>query len=88
MQMPDDRIVFLIAKAGAVPFLSKVADRLDDFEDAVHNFVRVHSSLRVELPEPQGRRKWRQRTPAMVAGLTDHVWSIRELVTYRLPARL
>ena len=59
-----------------------------DFEDAVHNFVRVHSSLRVELPEPQGRRKWRQRTPAMVAGLTDHVWSIRELVTYRLPARL
>jgi hypothetical protein len=59
-----------------------------DFEDAVHNFVRLHHSLRVELPEPQGRRKWWQRTPAMAAGLTDHIWSIRELVTYRLPARL
>ena len=29
-----------------------------DFEDAVHNFVRPHSSLRIELPEPQGCRKW------------------------------
>ena len=59
-----------------------------EYEDAVHNFVRPHSSLRVELPEPQGRRKWLQRTPAMAAGLTDHIWSIRELVTHRLPARV
>lgn len=59
-----------------------------EYEDAVHNFVRAHSSLRVELPQPQGRRKWQQRTPAMAAGLTDHIWSIRELVTYRLPARV
>ena len=59
-----------------------------DLEDAVHNFVREHSSLRTELPEPQGHRKWQQRTPAMAAGLTDHIWSLRELVTYRLPSRV
>lgn len=59
-----------------------------DLEDALHNFVRPHSSLREELPEPQGCRKWLLRTPAMAAGLTDHIWSIRELVTYRLPPRL
>jgi hypothetical protein len=59
-----------------------------DFEDAVHNFVRKHSSLRVKLPRPRGRREYLQRTPAMVAGLTDHIWSIRELVTYRMPSRL
>lgn len=58
-----------------------------DFEDAVHNFVRPHSSLRVELSERQGHRKWEQRTPAMAAGITDHVWSLRELVSYRLPSR-
>ncbi len=58
-----------------------------DFEDAVHNFVRRHSSLRIRLPKPQGRCKYLQRTPAMAANLTDHIWSIRELVTYRLPAR-
>lgn len=54
-----------------------------DFEDAVHNFVRVHSSLRLALTTPQGRRIWQERTPAMAAGITDHPWSIRELVTYR-----
>jgi len=59
-----------------------------DFEDAVHNFVRAHSSLRLELPEPQGRCKWKQRTPAMAAGLSDHIWSLRELLTYKVSARL
>jgi len=34
---------------------------------AYYNFCRVHSSLRV--------------TPAMEAGLTDHVWTIAELLT-------
>lgn len=58
------------------------------FEDALHNFVRPHSSLRTELPEPLGRRRWRSQTPAMAAGLTDHAWSIRELVTYRVGARI
>jgi hypothetical protein len=58
-----------------------------DFEDAVHNFVRPHSSLREPLPEPDGRRKWRQRTPAMAAGITDHIWSMLELAQYRLPSR-
>jgi hypothetical protein len=33
---------------------------------AYYNFCRVHKSLRV--------------TPAMEAGLTDHVWSIAELI--------
>lgn len=59
-----------------------------DFEDAMHNFVRPHSSLRIKLSSLQGRRKYLHRTPAMAKGLTDHIWSIRELVTYRLPPRL
>jgi len=33
---------------------------------AYYNFCRVHQTLRV--------------TPAMEAGLTDHVWTIRELL--------
>jgi len=27
-------------------------------------------------------RKWQQRTPAMVAGLTDHVWSLSEWLSF------
>jgi hypothetical protein len=28
---------------------------------------------------------WQPRTPAMAAGLTDHVWSLREVLMYRVP---
>ena len=56
-----------------------------------YHFSRYHASLRVELPEPiptRGNgspRKWQQRTPAMAAGLTDHRWSLRELLMCPVP---
>jgi len=37
-----------------------------------YNFARVHQSLETE--------KGQQRTPAMVAGIADHVWSVEEIV--------
>jgi hypothetical protein len=33
------------------------------------------------LRERMGRGEWRQRTPAMAAGLADHVWSLEEWLT-------
>lgn len=56
-----------------------------DLEDAVFSFVRPHQSLRIRLPRPMRGRKWQQRTPAMAAGLTDHIWTLEELLSYRLP---
>jgi IS1 family transposase len=54
-----------------------------------HNFVLPHASLRVPLPNvPEGTasvKRWQQRTPAMAAGLTDRVWSLREVLMYRVP---
>jgi len=56
-----------------------------------HNFVLAHASLRQPLvvPEPTNgtgsAKVWRPRTPAMVAGLTDHVWSLKEVLLYRVP---
>ncbi len=47
---------------------------------AVYNWVREHRSLRRPLAEPQGRRKYERRSPAMAAGLTDHLWPIAELL--------
>lgn len=47
---------------------------------SVYNWVRAHRSLRRPLAEPQGRRKYERRSPAMAAGLTDHLWSIAELL--------
>ena len=57
-----------------------------DLEDAIYNFVRPHSALKVKLRHPAAHgRLWQQRTPAMAAGLTDHIWSLEELLSYCLP---
>lgn len=55
---------------------------------AYYHFVRPHLSLRRRLQRPvcvrgRTRRRWEPRTPAMAAALTEHVWSLRELLTYR-----
>jgi IS1 family transposase len=56
-----------------------------------HNFVLPHASLRLSLPQPKPTKgtgspqQWRPQTPAMAAGLTDHVWSLREVLLYRVP---
>lgn len=53
------------------------------FFQAFYNFARPHMSLRVPLPDQAPHAtgliqpKWRHRTP----GLTDHVWTFRELLT-------
>jgi hypothetical protein len=43
-----------------------------------YNFCWPVRTLRVEVAEKQ----YEHRTPAMVAGLTDHIWAIREWITY------
>src|SRR6266702_1075386 len=48
-----------------------------------HNFHRAHQALR--LPFEDGVRRYRPRSPAMVLGLTDHLWSFQELLTSRVP---
>jgi hypothetical protein len=56
-----------------------------------HNFCLPHTSLRQPLPQPELTRgtgsatQWQPRTPAMAAGLTDHVWSVREVLRFRVP---
>lgn len=50
---------------------------------SVYNFCRYHESLAVELALPSGRR-WLRRTPAIAAGLTDHCWSIEELLSFKI----
>ena len=56
-----------------------------------YNFVLPHASLRQPLTEPiptkgAGSAKvWRPCTPAMAAGLTDRVWSLRDVLMFRVP---
>jgi IS1 family transposase len=56
-----------------------------------YNFCLPHASLRLPLlpPEPTkgtgSAKRWQPQTPAMAAGLTDHVWTLREVLLFRVP---
>jgi len=54
-----------------------------DFFQAWYNFVKPHSHLGKELIWAE--KKWMQRSPAMAEGLTDHIWTIKELMAFRIP---
>jgi len=56
-----------------------------DFFQAWYNFAKQHKSLRLRVN--LGRKKWMQRTPAMAERLTDHIWTIKELMTFRIPVQ-
>jgi len=49
-----------------------------------YNFCWNHDSLRQSGDRGDGL-KWRRRTPAMAAGLTDHRWTLRELLSQPIP---
>ena len=58
------------------------------WEDCIYNLGRGHKSLRREVNVEDSRlvgddtqRRWEQRSPAMAAGLTDHIWNVKELLT-------
>jgi len=53
-----------------------------DFIDAHDNFVKSHGALRLKAP-PEANRFWLPRTPAMAAGISDHVWTLEELLSYK-----
>jgi IS1 family transposase len=56
-----------------------------------YNFCLPHASLRLPLPQSEpthdngSTKQWRPRTPAMAAGLTDRVWTLREVLLFRVP---
>jgi IS1 family transposase len=56
-----------------------------------YNFCLPHVSVRQPLPQPLptngtgSAKMWQPQTPAMAAGLTDHVWTLREVLLFRVP---
>ena len=49
-----------------------------------YNFCQFHHSLR-RLSWSGGANRWAEFTPAMASGLADDVWSVGELLWYKVP---
>ena len=75
----------------ALPGRNGRAEAVGLVPQGYHHFVFPHASVRQPLLIPEvtsGRdsvKGWRPYTPAMATGLTDHVWSLKEGVLYRVP---
>jgi len=58
---------------------------------AYYNFSRYQESLRIPVIQPVDRRrqphpqKYRERTPAEAAGLSDRHWTVPDLISYPMP---
>lgn len=50
------------------------------WEDVVYNFARSLKTLRLAVND--GCRRWLPRSPGVMAGITDHIWTIEELLTH------
>jgi hypothetical protein len=56
-----------------------------------YNFCPPHASLHQPVPQPVHTNgpgsvtQWRPCTPALAGGLTDHVWTLREVLLFRVP---
>jgi transposase-like protein len=51
----------------------------------IYNFCTYHQSLRLPFYLSQARCRWLRRTPAIAAGLTDHCWTVQELLLFKVP---
>ena len=60
----------------------KMHQKAFDLFQAWYNLIKPHKSLRSEINSEN--RKWFQRTPAMAEGITDHIWNLKELLTFRV----
>lgn len=68
-----------------------LARRVETIDEAmwlfgsVYNFCTAHESLRICIVEDRQKKHYVSRTPAMAAGVSNHIWSIKELMQYRVP---
>jgi hypothetical protein len=57
------------------------------WEDLVYNLTRPLKTLRLEIFD-NPKRRWKKRSPAMASGLTDHIWTVKELLKTVVPPTL
>lgn len=77
------RLAVLVRRSRALIRNPQTLEPLMYLMGTIYNFCTEHKSLR--LPGIIGGHKWIARTPAIAAGLTDHIWTVKELLLFRIP---
>jgi transposase-like protein len=78
------RCVPLVRRSRALARSSQTLTNALFLQGCVYNFCTLHASLSVALALSPRQRHWVKRTPAMAAGLTDHRWTVTELLSFPL----
>lgn len=81
------RLTFLARRTRALARRSQTVESGMYLLGCVYNFCTFHNSLSVPMAVRHVAKGWGKRTPAMAAGLTDHRWTIDELLHFKVPTR-
>lgn len=79
------RISGLIRQGRSLARQLQTLDRAMYLMGCVYNFCTHHQSLRLVRYLTNNRRQWVERTPAMAAGIIEHVWTVEQLLCYQVP---
>jgi transposase-like protein len=79
------RIAALVRRGRALARQTTTLHQAMYLVGSVYNFCTYHQSLRVAIHLPANRRHWVPRTPAIAAGITDHLWTVEELLSFQVP---
>lgn len=79
------RIVALVRRGRSLVRQLETLQQAMYLVGTVYNFCAPHGSLRRVLYLPDNSRHWVPRTPAIAAGITDHIWTVQELLAYQVP---
>jgi transposase-like protein len=79
------RLAVLVRRSRALVRNPETLEPLMFLMGCIYNFCTEHKSLRLKLWVGSHGFRWVQRSPAIAAGLTDHIWTVKELLLFRLP---
>jgi transposase-like protein len=79
------RLAVLVRRSRALIRHPQTLEPLMFLMGCVYNFCTEHKSLRLKLWVGSRGSRWVRRTPALAAGLTDHMWTVKELLLFRIP---
>ncbi|MBI2937247.1 MAG: hypothetical protein HYY22_03485 [Thaumarchaeota archaeon] len=74
--------VVKVEKKVIIGSVEKVKQQMK-LDNAYYNLCRKHMSLRQGAVK--GVTRGKPRTPAMAEGITNHIWTLTELLSYRTP---